>query len=293
MRIGIVQDGPAFLNKKETLDKTMAYLAAASQNQVDVVVFGENWFSGYPIWLDVCADVNIWDAAPVKEVWAKTFENGLALESTELSTIRAFAKKASITIILGANEPVAKGLGNGTLYNSIFTIANDGSIANHHRKLMPTYTERIVHGRGNGAGLRAVDTTKGRIGSLICWEHWMPLSRQAMHDEAEDVHFALWPQVKEQNHVASLHYALEGRCYTVAVGQVMHQDELPNQLTLSDKIMLPPDGLIMRGGSAIYGPDGSVIVAPLYQEKKLMIADYLILKLTEDKQLITKSYNPE
>ena len=83
----------------------------------------------------------------------------------------------------------------------------DGAIANHHRKLRPTYTEQLVWAPGDGAGLRAVDTAAGRVGGLICWEHWMPQARQAMHISNEAIHVALWPAVKESHQIASRHYA--------------------------------------------------------------------------------------
>src|SRR5437867_678106 len=85
-------------------------------------------------------------------------------------------------------------------------------------------------GRGDASGVRAVDTPAGRVGGLICWEHWMPLARQAMHESGEDVHVAAWPAVKEMNHVASRQYAFEGRCFVLAAGSVMRAGALPHDL---------------------------------------------------------------
>ena len=171
---------------------------------------------------------------------------------------------------MGANESIKKGPGNGSIYNTIFTFGSDGCIINHHRKLMPTYTEKLIHGMGDGSGLRSVEAPFGRLGSLICWEHWMPLARQAMHDEGEDIHIALWPQVKEMNHVASRQYAFEGRCHVVAVGQIMHRDELPESLSISNRISIHPSGLVMNGGSAIYGPNGDILLPPQQEERKII-----------------------
>lgn len=273
MKVAIVQDGPVYLNQTETFNKTIRFIQEASQAGADLVVFGECWFSGYPVWLDVCSDVNLWDHEPVKEVWANTFKSGLQVSSDLMRQLQKAIAQNDIYVVMGANEPIETGKGNGTIYNTIYTFDRKGKILNHHRKLMPTFTEKLVHGLGDGHGLKAIETEFGRIGSLICWEHWMPLTRQAMHDESEDIHIALWPHVKELHHVASRHYAHEGRCYVVAVGQIMHKDELPQSLTLSKQVALDEDGLVMRGGSAVYGPDGSIIVHPIINKKELILVD--------------------
>lgn len=273
MKAAIVQDGPVYLDSKGTLNKTISYIEKAKSMGCDLIVFGENWFSGYPAWLDVCSDVNLWDHAPVKQVWRRTFEEGLSVDSTLMTELRNVIKENQIYVVMGANEPISKGKGNGTIYNTVYTFGPDGSILNHHRKLMPTFTEKLVHGLGDGAGLNSISTSFGRLGSLICWEHWMPLARQAMHDAGEDIHIALWPFAKELHHVASRHYAHEGRCYVIAVGQIMHEDEIPEGLSLSNQIALPDSKLVLRGGSAVYGPDGSVVMAPVYGTRDMLIVE--------------------
>src|SRR5712692_5664499 len=117
------------------------------------------------------------------------------------------ARDLKIAIVIGASERVDAGPGNGTLYNSLLTISEDGQLRNHHRKLVPTYTERLVWGNGDGRGLQAVSTSAVRIGGLICWEHWMPLARMAMHNSGEHIHVAVWPTVHELHQLASRHYA--------------------------------------------------------------------------------------
>ena len=289
MKVAIVQDGPVYLDAMKTLEKTLDTLNDAHAQKVDLVVFGENWFSGYPVWLDVCSDVNIWDKDVVKGVWANTFSSGLQLKSPIFGQLQKAISQMNLYVVMGANEPIATGKGNGTIYNTIFTFDTEGHIVNHHRKLMPTYTEKLVHGLGDGAGLNAVDTRFGRLGSLICWEHWMPLARQAMHDEGEDVHIALWPYVKELHHVASRHYAHEGRCHVVAVGQVMHVSELPSSLDLSQSIELPSSKNLLQGGSAIYGPDGSVILEPIYNERKLITLELDISSALKERMNLSVS----
>jgi predicted amidohydrolase len=155
----------------------------------------------------------------------------------------------------------------------LLVIGPDGRLLNHHRKLVPTYTERLVWGPGDAAGLRAVDTPAGRIGGLICWEHWMPLARQALHESGEDVHVALWPNVHERLQVASRHHAFEGRCFVLAAGSLLRGASLPRDLEVDRSRVPSADTLVLRGGSAIIGPDGQYVVPPLLDVEGLVVAD--------------------
>lgn len=273
MKIAIVQDGPIFNDIDNTVEKTISLIKEASQKGTDLIVFGESWLSGYPVWLDICKDVNLWDHKPIKELWANTYEAAIEVGSHAFETLASAIADYNIYTVLGCNEKRSTGKGNNSLFNTIFTFDRTGELVNHHRKLMPTYTEKLVHAYGDGAGLNSVETDFGRLGSLICWEHWMPMTRQVMHDEAEDLHIALWPFVKEMHHIASRQYAIEGRCHVVSVGQIMHKDELPKNLEISDSIDIKDDGLIMRGGSAIYGPDGAIIQEPIYDDRGVFYFD--------------------
>ena len=120
-----------------------------------------------------------------------------------------------------------------------------------HRKLIPTYTERLIWGRGDGSTLTVVDTPHGRLGGLVCWEHWMPLTRQAMHDKGELLHAAIWPSVNELHTIASRSYAFEGCCFVVAAGSVLGREHFPPGLSLLDEI--PGSGPYMTGGSVVIG----------------------------------------
>lgn len=272
MKAAIVQDGPIFNNLKLTIEKTSDLIAKASNEGADLIVFGESWFSGYPIWIDICKDVAIWDHPSVKKVWADTYNNSIDMEKDHLDSIKKQLADANMYAVIGSNEITSKGKGHSTIYNSIITIDNKGQVANLHRKVMPTHTERLVHGHGDGHGLNSIETEFGRLGSLICWEHWMPITRQVMHDEAEDLHIALWPYAKELHHLASRHYAVEGRCHVIAVGQVMNVDELPNELEVSESINIGT-GQIMKGGCAVYAPTGEILLAPQYGERDIFYVD--------------------
>lgn len=288
MKVAVVQDGPVYNNLQKSIEKTCDLISQAADQGSDIIVFGECWFSGYPIWLDICKDVSLWDHEPIKKVWADTYENSITISNNDLSKVQKLLSDNNMYGIFGANETVASGKGNSTIYNTIFTIDNNGDIVNHHRKVMPTYTEKLVHGPGDAQGLNAIDTDHGRIGSLICWEHWMPITRQVMHDAAEDLHIALWPYAKELHQLASRHYAVEGRCHVIAVGQIMDIKELPESLSISDKIKLEGN-LIMKGGCAIYGPDGSVILEPQYGQREIFYQDLNLKSNIKEKMNLATS----
>jgi predicted amidohydrolase len=121
--------------------------------------------------------------------------------------------------------------------------------------------------------VRAVDTSAGRVGGLICWEHWMPLPRQALHESGEDYHVAAWPTVKSMNLVASRHYAFEGRCYVLVSGSIMRASALPVGLEPDPARVAGPDAWVLRGGSAIVAPDGAVLAGPVFEEETMLLAD--------------------
>src|SRR5258706_5001350 len=233
VKVAIVQAAPVFMNLEASLARAIAYIGEAAKKGAQLVVFGETWLPGYPAWLDYCPNAALWNHEPTREVFAKLRSNSVTVPSPETKRLGEAARAHQLVLVIGINERVDAGPGNGTLYNSLLTFNSDGSLVNHHRKLIPTYTERIVWGQGDGANLKAVDTSVGRVGGLICWEHWMPLARQVVHDSGEHIHIAVWPTVHEMHQIASRHYAFEGRCFFLAAGLLMKLSDLPSHLTAS------------------------------------------------------------
>jgi nitrilase len=255
-----------------------------------LVVFPETWLPGYPIWLDVCRDAGLWNHAPVKSVFRRLAEESVAVPGPAASALAEIARANCVTLIMGVSERVDAGPGQGTLYNSILSYGSDGALLNHHRKLMPTYTERMVWGAGDAEGLRSVALTSGgasaRVGSLVCWEHWMPLVRQALHESGEDIHVALWPTVHEMHQVASRQYAFEGRCFVLAAGSLMRASKLPSELEPHPGKVIDPDQWVMRGGSAIIAPDGSYVVEPVYDAPAMLVADLDLHRVREERMTL-------
>ncbi|HLL83560.1 MAG TPA: carbon-nitrogen hydrolase family protein [Longimicrobium sp.] len=264
------------------LQRTAELAREAAGRGAQLVAFPETWLPGYPAWLDVCRDAALWDHAPTKAVFARMARDSVAIPGPAADALAAAAREAAITMVVGVSERVEAGPGRGTLFNSLLTFAPDGRLLNHHRKLVPTYTERLVWGPGDAEGLRAVDTPAARVGGLVCWEHWMPLARQAMHDSGEDVHVAVWPTAHEMHQVASRQYAFEGRCFVLAVGGLMRASALPPELEPHPGRIASPDDWVLRGGSAVIGPDGRYVVEPVYDEPRLIVAELDLGRIREE-----------
>jgi predicted amidohydrolase len=264
------------------LEQTRELAARAAKMGAKLVVFPETWLPGYPVWLDVCRDVALWDHAPVKRVFARMAADSVVVNGESGAAIAEIARTNAVTLAVGVTERVEAGVGRNTLYNSLLIYGPDGELLNHHRKLVPTYTERMVWGTGDASGLRAVDTPVGRIGGLICWEHWMPLARQAMHDSGEDIHIAAWPTAHEMLQVASRHYAFEGRCFVVAAGSLLRARDLPSELEPSPERVNSLDQFVMRGGSAIIAPNGQYLAGPVYDEPTILTAELDLSRVREE-----------
>lgn len=268
------------------LEKTRAMTRMAAAAGAQLVAFPETWLPGYPAWLDACRDAAVWDHAPVKAEYARMAANSVVVDGESGRALGAIARETNVTLVTGVVERLEHGPGRGTLYNALLTFTPDGALANHHRKLMPTFSERMVWGPGDTNGLRAVDTPAGRVGGLVCWEHWMPLARQSMHDSGEDVHVAAWPAVREMHQVASRHYAFEGRCFVLAAGSLMRTSALPAGLEVHPA---HAGEWALRGGSMIIGPEGHVVTGPVFDREEVFIAELDLDRVKEESMTLDVS----
>ncbi len=290
LAVAIIQASPVFLNLAASLEKAVALVGEAAKQGARFAAFGETWLAGYPAWLDFCPAAALWDHEPTKEVFARMRQTSVVVPSGETEILGRAARENKIAVVIGINERVERGAGSGTLYNSLLTFDETGNLANHHRKLVPTYTERLVWGNGDGDGLRAVETAgAGRVGSLVCWEHWMPLARQAMHDAGEQIHVAVFPTVHEAHQIASRHYAFEGRCFVLAVGSILHAADLPTALTKNTDLEKSPEKLLLRGGSCVIAPDGNFVVEPIFDHEQIICAEIDLAQIDREKMTLDVS----
>ncbi len=273
-RVGIAQIEAITGDVNASLDKAVAACERAVAEAAKLVVFGETWLPGYPVWLDFCSGAALWNNSPTKKVFAELRANSIDCNGAEVMRLKQVAGDLKVAIVMGASERAG-----GTLYNSLFSFSSGGELANHHRKLMPTYSEKMVWGQGDGVGLKCFAEGEQRIGGLICWEHWMPLARMAMHEAGETVHVAVWPTVHEMLQIASRQYAFEGRCYVLAAGLLMRGADLPREL--ADGMSDVPEW-VCGGGSAVIGPDGMYVVEPVFEREEMLYADIDVGKIDEE-----------
>ena len=282
VRVAAVQSAPVYLDLHASMEKTVSLIAEAASTGAKLVAFPETWLPGYPAWLDCSRDVALWDHPPVKKVYARLMQNSVTVPGPVTETLGSSAREHGVVLNISVHERVEEGPGRGTLYNTMLTFSSGGALVNRHRKIMPTYTERMIWGRGDGANLHAVGTEVGRVGGLICWEHWMPLARHVLHSSGEDIHIAAWPQVKEMNLLASRHYAFEGRCFVIATGALLRARDLPRELELIEELKRDPNAFALKGGSTIIAPDGEVLAGPIYEEETILTADLDLSRIAEE-----------
>src|SRR5437763_4726966 len=274
VHVAIVQAAPVALDLAASMEKAVAWVRQAAKRGAKLVAFGETWLPGYPVWLDHCPDAALWNHGPSKDVFARLRRNSVEVPGAETERLAALAKELDLTLIIGVNERAG-----GTLYNSLLTFAPE--LVRHHRKLVPTYSERMIWGQGDAKDLAAANC----VGGLICWEHWMPLARQAMHDSHEEIPVAVWPTAHALHQIASRHYAFEGRCFVLACGAISRVRDLPPELTLPGD----QDRLLQRGGSAIIAPDASYVAGPVFDEETIVEAEIDLEQIDRERMTLDVS----
>ena len=190
------------------------------------------------------------------------------------------AREHGVWLVTGVNEVDPEK--PGTIYNSLLYHAPDGTLAVHHRKLVPTNHERLVWGQGDGRGLRAIETPLGRIGGLICWENYMPLARFSLYESGVEIYIASTADDSEAWQATLVHIARESRAFVVAPSHFQRAASYPDDFPL--RKLLDGVDLLGRGGSAILGPDGSYLAGPLYDEEGVLYADLEPDRLFEERQ---------
>lgn len=260
LTVAVVQAAPIPLDFQAGIDKALRLAREAIDGGARVVAFGETFLGGYPLWLDEAPGAALWDHPGTKALHAIMLEQAVVAHDERLLPLQELADASGAIISIGAHERVRRSLVNNQL------TFRPGLPVLDHRKLVPTHGERLIWGRGDGSTLGVHQAEWGRLGTLICWEHWMPLARAAMHNLAEDVHIAAWPTVRESHQIASRHYAMEGRCFVLAAGLVQMKDDLLDGLervggsdVARELLEAIPGKVLNRGGSLIAAPDTRVI----------------------------------
>lgn len=290
LRVAIVQTPPVFLNLEKSIERALGLIEEGAKQGARVIAFPETWLTGYPVWIDSAPDAALWGQKGAKQLYSLLRQNSATVPDERLNVLLDAAKRAEAWVVIGLHE-----LAGGTLYNTMLTLDPDGESGAVHRKLVPTYGERLIWGRGDGSTLEAVETEFGVLGGLICWEHWMPEARAAMHAQGEALHIAMWPGVPDMHAVASRHYAFEGQCFVLAAGTMLTKEDVlagfdslgvdrPEARKLLESMRTDDEGRLYRGQSQVIAPNGVVIAGPLDGETGLLVAD-LDLNLIDEGHL--------
>lgn len=256
----VVQAAPVPLAIGAGIGAACRHVEAAIDAGAAVIAFGETFLGGYPIWLDEAPGAALWDHPGSKALHAILLREAVRAGDPRLEPLQALVDKSGAIVSIGAHERI-----RSSLYNTQY-IFRPNLPPLPHRKLVPTHGERLIWARGDGSTLETHAADWGTVGQLICWEHWMPLARAAMHHAGEAIHIAAWPTVRETYRIASRHYAFEGRCFVLAAGTLLARDDLLDGLARTGNdadaralIETMPEGQLQFGGSAIIGPDGAVL----------------------------------
>lgn len=284
VRVAALQAAPVLLDREATLERIASWARRAAEAGVSLLATPECFIPGYPAWLDDSPGAALWGHPGAQAVFERLYENAVEVPSPATERLAELARLHGLRFVVGVHER-----GGRTLYNTLLTFAPDGSLVARHRKLMPTYHERMLWGMGDGGGLAAAPVAGVKVGGLICWEHWMPLARQAMHDSGEEIHVASWPGVPEMYQVASRHYAFEGRCFVVAAGAILRVRDMPPELPPRAEKAGDPEAFLYRGGSAVIAPNGRYLAGPVADEETLVVADCDLSEITRESMTLDVS----
>ena len=277
--VACVQAEPAILDREATIDKLASLTAEAAAAGAALVVFPETFVPAYPssVWAKHLAG---WGDGRAKAAFALLARESVSVPGPAADRLGEIAHEHGVWLVTGVNEIDPER--PGTLYNALLYHAPDGSLALHHRKLVPTNHERLVWGQGDGSGLRAIETGLGRIGGLICWENYMPLARFALYESGVEIYVASTADDSDAWQATLVHIARESRAFVVAPSHFQRASSYPDDFPLAKA--LEGHDVIGRGGSAILAPDGSYLAGPLYGEEGILYAELDPATLFEERQ---------
>jgi len=269
-KVAVVQHPPVTLHRQATLERGVELVEKAAAAGARLVSFPETWVPGYPEWL--------WRLRPggdyelTGDIHRALIENAVDLKAGDLKTVQAAARRLKVTVSIGIHERDGE-YSRGTMYNSVVLIGPDGAILNRHRKLMPTNPERMVWGMGDASGLRVVDTPMGRVGSLICWENYMPLPRFSLFAQGCEIYIApTWDEggtwISTMRHIAA-----EGRCWVLGNGCAMRGKDIPKDFPKRAAIFPDLESWYNPGDSVIVDPRGEIVAGPLHEAHGILYAD--------------------
>lgn len=282
LKVSLAQIAPVWLDKQKTIEKIEAYIDEASSKNCELIIFGESLLPGYPFWLSLTKGSEF-NSKIQKEIFSHYLRNSIQIEAGDLESICSLARKNNIAVYLGIAERAAN-RGGHSLYCSLVYINQEGIIKSVHRKLQPTYEERLTWAQGDGNGLQVHTLKEFNLGGLNCWENWMPLARTSLYCLGENVHIAVWPGSVDLTKDITRYIALESRSYVISVSGLMRKEDFPVDTPHLSYITQDAPDILSNGGSCIAKPDGTWLVAPVGDKEILIVENIDINRVYEERQ---------
>ena len=269
-KLAIVQVPPVFMDRRQTLQRAVEYIDLAVAQGADLVVFPEAFVPGYPAWVWRLRPGGDWGLS--ESLHERLLDQAVDLNRDDLDPLYEAARRHGVTVLCGINERDGQ-LSRATLYNSYLVIGPDGGLLNHHRKLMPTNPERMVWGFGDGSGLNVIDTPCGRLGTLICWENYMPLARYALYSQGVEIYFAPTYDSGDGWMESLRHIAREAGCWVVGSGNLLRGRDLHTDVPGANEIYPDADEWVNPGDSVVIAPGGELVAGPMHKEQGVLYAE--------------------
>ncbi len=278
LRIAAAQIAPALFDTDATTQRVVATIIEAGQAGVALVAFGECFVPGYPAWLSEGGGARFEDTE-LKDAYRRYLAASVPLDGDHVQAMRTACRDHGVTAVVGILE---RDIAGGSGYCTALVIEEDGEIALAHRKLRPTYEERLVWAPGDGHGLRTFEVRGVTCSTLNCWENWMPLPRTALYAQGTQLHVGLWPGTDANTRDITRFVAQEGRVFMLSAGARMAFADVPEDFELGRR--LGEEAWVRNGGSAIAGPDGQWVVEPDTTTHGLVVADIDIDQVLTQRQ---------
>ncbi|MDR7870216.1 MAG: carbon-nitrogen hydrolase family protein [Tissierellaceae bacterium] len=267
-KIAVVQAAPVMFDSAASTDKAITLIKEASKNQVELIVFPELFIPGYPYGMTFGFTVGSRNADGRKD-WKLYYDNSIVVPGPETEALGKAAKEANAYLSIGVSE---RDINTATLYNSNLIFSPTGELLSCHRKLKPTGSERVVWGDANQGYFPVEETPWGPMGSLICWESYMPLARVALYEKGITIYLAPNTNDNEEWQATIRHIAIEGHVYFINCDMYFTKDMYPDNLHCKDEIDKLND-VVCRGGSCIVDPYGHYVTEPVWDREEIIYAE--------------------
>jgi nitrilase len=264
-KAAVVQASPIIFDRERTLEKVRVLASEAARKGAQLVLFPEAFVSGYPRGLDFGAVVGS-RTDQGREDFRRYWESSVDVPGPAVDELAQIAGENHIYLVMGVVEREG-----GTLYCCVLFFAPDGAFLGKHRKIMPTGSERLVWGFGDGSTMPVFDTPLGKLGAVICWENYLPLMRAAMYAKGIQIYCAPTADARDSWIASMRHIAVEGRCFVLSCNQFnRRRDFPPDYRSIYGE---DPDAVVCRGGSCIVDPFGNFLAGPDTEGEAVLIAE--------------------